>query len=151
DSEAGGRARHRAGLGHLANGGDRVVAVLPLHITQIDLAPGARRDGVDRLAAADETDIDRGAARKIGEPVKLRDLSRQLLDRRDAVLEIRARMGGFPRDLASGKDAALSPARDLAPDPARFRVEDGARAARLGLDHGTRARGGDFLIAGDES
>ena len=59
-------------------------------------------------------------------------------------------MGRLSGYLAAREHPALAPARDLAPDTARLRVEHGTRLSRLRFDHRTRARRGDLLIAGDE-
>src|SRR6185436_20119806 len=77
-------------------------------------------------------------------------LARKLLDRRNAIREIAARMRRLAGDLHLHEHAALAPVHHIAAWPPRLRVEHGAGAPRLGLDNWPARGRADLLIRGEQ-
>ena len=128
------RSRHVGRVPDRADAGHRHVAIGAGEKAQIDLGFGRRRHRVDRLAAAHQADVDRDAARNIGQRMQRRDLSRELLDRADALLEIGAGMRGLAGHGKLHEHPAFAARDDGAARSPRLGVEHRAGPARLRLD-----------------
>ena len=97
-----GDLQRRAGAGHEAFVHDRldlgqgVGAIRRRDEAQIDLAARPRRHRVDGLPARHHADIERDALVRLGQRVERQRLVRELVDRADALLEVRPECAALP-------------------------------------------------------